>query len=102
MTNGIQRRMAAHSFLTAIRQLVLLAPAMAQQPTSAQRDENRANCRTDYEAHCASVPPGGKPALESLQKTMTSLSAAWQKAVGASGKSSAAPAAAPAPLAATN
>jgi len=102
MTNGIQRRMAAHSFLTAISLVVLLAPAMAQQPTSAQRDAIRANCRTDYEAHCASVPPGGKPALECLQKNMTSLSAACQKAVGAIGKSSAAPAAAPAPKAATN
>jgi hypothetical protein len=102
MTNGIQRSMAAHSFLTAISLVVLLAPAMAQQPTSAQRDAIRANCRTDYEAHCASVPPGGKPALECLQKNMASLSAACQKAVGAIGKSSAAPAAAPVDKAVTN
>lgn len=96
MTNGIQRRMAAHFFLTAASLVVLLAPALSQQPTTAQRNAIREACRSDYEAHCASVPTGGKPALDCLQKNMSSLSPSCQKAVSAIGKSSAAPAAAPA------
>jgi hypothetical protein len=72
-------------------------PAAAQAPTTAQRDAIREACRSDYEAHCASVPTGGKPALMCLQKNMASLSSACQKAVKAVGGSSSAPAAAPAP-----
>jgi len=102
MTHGTHSRMAAYSFLTATSLFFLLAPAVAQQPTTAQRDAIRSNCRDDYEAHCASVPPGGKPALECLQKNMTALSASCQKAVSAIGKSSDAPAATPVPKAATN
>lgn len=76
--------------------VIASASAFAQAPTTAQRNAIRESCRSDYEAHCASVPTGGKPALTCLQKNMASLSPGCQKAVGAVGKSSAAPAAAPA------
>lgn len=95
-------RFAALFALTATALAFLIEPAAAQQPTSAQRDAIRSACRSDYEAHCASVPPGGKPSFMCLQKNMASLSPDCQKAVNAvGGKSSAAPAAAPKSSAAT-
>jgi Cysteine rich repeat len=57
--------------------VILLAPVTAvysQAPTDAQRSAIRSQCRSDYEAHCASVPPGGKASLQCLQKNMASLS----------------------------
>lgn len=81
--------------------LVASASAFAQAPTTAQRNAIREACRSDYEAHCASVQPGGMPALKCLQSNMASLSPGCQKAVGAVGKSSAAPSAAPAKAATT-
>ena len=76
----------------------LAAPAFAQAPTQAQRDAVKSKCRSDYIAHCSSVPPGGEASLECLQKNMSSLSASCQTAVRAIG----APAAATAqPAAAT-
>lgn len=95
MTRRSERRMAAKIAFIVASLFVLAYPAASQQPTSAQRDAIRQACRSDYEAHCASVPPGGQPALACLQKNMSSLSGACQTAVGAI-KSSAAPAAAPA------
>ncbi|MGO4717103.1 cysteine rich repeat-containing protein [Bradyrhizobium sp. 2TAF24] len=81
--------------------LALTAPVASQQPTQAQRDAVRAACRSDYEAHCASVPPGGKPALMCLKKNLASLSEPCQRAVNAI-VGAAAPAAQPsAPAAAT-
>lgn len=80
--------------------IALAEPASAQTPTTAQRNAIRDACRSDYEAHCASVPTGGKPALTCLQKNMASLSPGCQKAVNAVGQSSAAPTAAPASTAA--
>ena len=40
-------------------------------------------CRSDYEAHCASIPPGGKASLQCLQQNMSSLSSGCQAAVRA-------------------
>ena len=40
-------------------------------------------CRADYEAHCASVPPGGMASLQCLQKNMSSLAPGCQSAVRA-------------------
>jgi len=77
-------------------------PAFAQAPTDAQRAAIRSECRSDYEAHCASIPPGGAASLECLQKNMASLSAGCAgavRAVGSPGESSAEPK--PAPAAAT-
>src|ERR1700753_4352301 len=58
-------------------------PAFSQAPTDAQRSAIRSSCRADYEAHCASVPPGGMASLQCLQKNMSSLSPGCQSAVRA-------------------
>ncbi|MGB6967390.1 MAG: hypothetical protein WBD90_23435, partial [Xanthobacteraceae bacterium] len=55
---------------------VSLDPAMAQQPTQAQRDAIRASCRSDFMANCSSVTPGGKEALECLLRNQAKLSPA--------------------------
>jgi Cysteine rich repeat len=55
----------------------------SQAPTDAQRSGIRAQCRADYQAHCASIPPGGKASLQCLQQNMSSLSSGCQAAVRA-------------------
>jgi hypothetical protein len=59
------------------------APALAQAPSQAQRDAIKSQCRSDYMAHCSSVPPGGEASLQCLQKNMSSLSSGCQGAVRA-------------------
>jgi hypothetical protein len=74
------------SALGASMVVILFAAATAaysQAPTDAQRSAIRSQCRSDYEAHCASVPPGGKASLQCLQKNMSSLSSGCQAAVRA-------------------
>ena len=87
-----------------------VTPVFSQAPSDAQRNAIRSECRSDYEAHCASVPPGGAASLQCLQKNMSSLSPGCQTAVRAveppaAPKAETAPAAAPktesAPSAAT-
>jgi hypothetical protein len=77
----------------------IVTPAFAQAPTDAQRSAIRSECRSDYQAHCASVPPGGMESLQCLQKNMSSLSSGCQAAVRAvepaEPKAESAPAAAP-------
>jgi hypothetical protein len=63
--------------------LMIASPAFSQAPTEAQRSAIRAECRSDYEAHCAGVPPGGMESLQCLQKNMSSLSQGCQGAVRA-------------------
>jgi hypothetical protein len=64
--------------------LVMMATsALAQAPTDAQRSAIRSACRSDYIAHCSSVPPGGLESLQCLQKNMASLSGACKTAVNA-------------------
>src|SRR6266436_6417283 len=58
-------------------------PAFSQAPTDAQRSAIRSECRADYEAHCASIPPGGMASLQCLQKNMSSLAPGCQTAVRA-------------------
>jgi hypothetical protein len=58
-------------------------PAFSQAPTDAQRSAIRSACRSDYMAHCSSVPPGGMASLQCLQKNMSSLSSGCQNAVRA-------------------
>ena len=73
-------------------------PAFAQAPSEAQREAIKSNCRSDYMAHCSSIPPGGAASLECLQKNMSSLSgscASAVKAVEAPAETKAEPAAAP-------
>ncbi len=57
--------------------------ASAQAPSQAQRDAIKSQCRSDYMAYCASVPPGGEASLQCLQKNMSSLSSNCQSAVRA-------------------
>jgi hypothetical protein len=68
--------MASATFATAM-------PAFSQAPTDAQRSAIRSACRSDYMAHCSSVPPGGMASLQCLQKNMSSLSSGCQSAVRA-------------------
>jgi len=63
--------------------IVVSASAFAQTPTDAQREAIRSACRSDYIAHCSSVPPGGLEALQCLQKNMSSLSGSCKSAVSA-------------------
>ncbi|MEH2524873.1 MULTISPECIES: hypothetical protein [unclassified Bradyrhizobium] len=68
------------------------APALAQAPSQAQRDAIQSQCRSDYIAHCSSVPPGGEASLQCLQKHMSGLSSSCQSAVRAVEAPAAAPA----------
>jgi Cysteine rich repeat len=61
----------------------LATPAFSQAPTDAQRNAIRSECRSDYEAHCASIAPGGEASLQCLQQNMSSLSSSCQAAVRA-------------------
>src|SRR6267378_8382952 len=60
-----------------------VTPVFSQAPSDAQRSAIRSECRSDYEAHCASIPPGGEASLQCLQKNMSSLSSGCQSAVRA-------------------
>jgi hypothetical protein len=71
--------------------IAISASALAQAPTDAQREAIRSACRSDYIAHCSSVPPGGAESLQCLQKNMSSLSAACKTAVNAVQPPAAAP-----------
>jgi len=72
--------------------------ASAQQPSQAQISAVRSSCRSDYMAHCSSVPTGGKASLACLQKNIASLSPGCKTAVNAlgSGQGAAPPHAEPA------
>jgi hypothetical protein len=78
MISTLKRRMPL-----AITIFMVVTPAFSQAPTDAQRAAIRAECRADYEAHCASIPPGGMASLQCLQKNMSSLSSGCQGAVRA-------------------
>jgi hypothetical protein len=73
--------------------IVISASAFAQAPTDAQREAIRSACRSDYMAHCSSVPPGGLESLQCLQKNMSSLSGSCKSAVSAVDAPAVAPAA---------
>jgi hypothetical protein len=76
--------------LAAILTVGLSNGALAQTPTKAQQSAIRSACSTDYRSYCASVPPGGKPALDCLQQNAAKLSDACRGAVQAAGGSAAA------------
>src|SRR5271170_787896 len=80
---GTLSRAAALWMLMATVCTAVATPAHSQAPTDAQRSAIRAECRSDYEAHCASIPPGGMASLQCLQKNMSSLSSGCQNAVRA-------------------
>jgi hypothetical protein len=79
----IFKRTAALSAPLATILFGLTIPAFSQAPTEAQRNAIRSECRSDYEAHCASIPPGGAASLQCLQKNVLSLSPGCQTAVRA-------------------
>lgn len=83
-----------HAALLVTAMFMVATPAQSQAPTDAQRNAIRSECRADYQAHCASIPPGGEASLQCLQKSMSSLSSGCQSAVRA-----VEPAAAPKPAA---
>jgi hypothetical protein len=82
------RRVAHLSLLVGTMLAGHAAGVMAQQPTQAQANAIRQSCRSDYQAHCASVPAGGSAALQCLQQNLSSLSQSCQTAVSAIGGSS--------------
>jgi hypothetical protein len=82
MFNALRRT----AVLRASMMVILFTAATAaysQAPTDAQRSAIRSHCRSDYQAHCSSIPPGGKASLECLQQNMSSLSSGCQAAVRA-------------------
>src|SRR5437764_2798959 len=83
MINTSKRATKLAPWLSIAAILATAAPAFAQAPTQAQRDAIKSQCRSDYIAHCSSVPPGGEASLQCLQKSMSSLSSSCQSAVRA-------------------
>ena len=82
----MSKKVAARVVLSALVSFATLFPALAQQrPTQAQTNAIRQSCRSDYQAHCASVPTGGSAALSCLQENAASLSPACGRAVAAVG-----------------
>lgn len=77
------KRVAALWLLSVMIVLATAMSAISQQPTDEQRDAIRSACRSDYEANCASVPPGGAASLQCLQKNLSKLSGSCQQAVKA-------------------
>src|SRR5258708_23896937 len=73
----------AHAAFIVTALFAVATPAFSQAPTDAQRNAIRSECRSDYEAHCSSVPPGGEASLQCLQKNMSSLSGGNQTPVPA-------------------
>src|SRR6186713_210092 len=96
MINTLNRAKKLAPWLSVAALLATTSPALAQAPSQAQRDAIKSQCRSDYMAHCASVPPGGEASLQCLQKNMSSLSSSCQSAVRAvQAPAAAAPAAKP-------
>jgi len=92
MINTSKRATKLAPWLSVAAILATAAPAFAQAPSQAQRDAIKSQCRSDYIAHCSSVPPGGEASLQCLQKNMSSLSSSCQSAVRAVEAPAAAPA----------
>ena len=83
MINTLKRASRLAPWLSVAAILATAAPAFAQAPSQAQRDAIKSQCRSDYIAHCSSVPPSGEASLQCLQKNMSSLSSSCQSAVRA-------------------
>jgi hypothetical protein len=81
MINTLKRATKLAPWLAAAA--ILATAASAQAPSQTQRDAIKSQCRSDYMAHCSSVPPGGEASLQCLQKNMSSLSSSCQSAVRA-------------------
>jgi hypothetical protein len=100
-------RQAGLALATSLGFFITIAPALSQ-PSQSQISAIRSNCRSDYMAHCSSVPPGGAESLNCLQNNSSRLSGACRASVDAikpaaeapAPKPAAAPAPAPTPAAA--
>lgn len=82
MINALTRAATLGAVMT-VAIIASAAPAFSQAPTQAQRDAIKSECRSDYMAHCSSIPPGGEASLQCLQKNMSSLASGCQSAVKA-------------------
>jgi hypothetical protein len=83
MINTLKRATKLAPWFSVAAILATATPAFAQAPSQAQRDAIKSQCRSDYMAHCSSVPPGGEASLQCLQKNISSLSSSCQSAVRA-------------------
>ncbi len=63
--------------------LALMEKSAAQQPSREQVEAIRESCRSDFISHCPSVQPGGREALECLQRNAAQLSPTCSSAVDA-------------------
>lgn len=63
--------------------LSFLAGQAGAQPTAAQKNAVRANCRGDFISNCRGVTPGGVDALNCLRKNTARLAPACRQAVDA-------------------
>src|SRR3954469_12480067 len=77
------KRDAAFCALAGAALFAAATPALSQGPSDAQREAIKSQCRSDYMAHCSSIPPGGEASLQCLQKNMSSLAPGCQSAVKA-------------------
>jgi hypothetical protein len=65
--------------------LAAASGASAQQPSQQQINTIKQSCRSDYMNVCASVPTGGRAALQCLQQHQSDVSAPCQSALAAIG-----------------
>ena len=87
-------RSAAGAVMTGLV-LAIANSALAQQPTAAQQSAIRSACRSDFQAVCTGVEPGGSAALQCLKQNAVKVSAPCQQALApVGGGDAAAPAAA--------
>jgi hypothetical protein len=89
---GLDPRFLCGSVLVAIATTATVAAAA--QSTPAQQSAIRSACRADYQANCASVPPGGQASLACLAQNMAKLSPSCRQAVSAVSGGASPPAAA--------
>jgi hypothetical protein len=61
----------------------MVSTAAQAAPTEAQRQAIRSSYANDYKTYCSSVPPGGLPSLQCLERNMANLVPACQQAVKA-------------------
>ena len=72
-----------HVWAAALVAAAIGAAGDALAQSQAQLNALRSSCRSDYMAHCSSVPTGGAPALNCLKQHMSVLSGGCRSAVNA-------------------